>query len=154
MIILLDCVFHETRWDGGNDGTAASYSISDEETAIFGYVGPWDTSQSNPITISVTPQPTTSTIDSTPGDGDDINIFITDDPDFVEFNTDFNFYGLCKHFDVFAASFKEFIMRYLRRFLFRSTVSFLNLLLLLCCCCFVFSNIIMENLVPEVESYI
>ena len=96
-IPILDCVFHETRWDGGSDGTAASYSISDEETAIFGYVGPWDTSQSNPITISVTPQPTTSTIDSTPGDGDDINIFITDDPDFVEFNTGFNFYGLCKY---------------------------------------------------------
>ncbi len=91
---------------------AIGYNIKELETNIFGYVGPWSTSDSNPITIKIDPQKTTSTTgplsSDQAGDGNDINIFLATTSDFLDYSgTTFNFYGIRKliMFNVYLTSY-------------------------------------------------
>ena len=69
--------------------------------SVLSHIGPWDRTAAPSITINVTPQPTTSTVDNYPGRGNDLNIFIGNGADVNNYpaiptGSGFAFYGIRK----------------------------------------------------------
>ena len=103
--VFTDCVEFESPLDGqvdmstGESELSKAYYLEDNRFAsVLSHIGPWDRSAAPSITINVTPQPSTQTIDSIVGMGNNLNIFLANGADVNNYPTQsgFAFYGIRK----------------------------------------------------------